>query len=86
MVDYHQGIPEQFRATKEELDAYRKKVVQYLTSMCMVKEMYSKGIIDKADYAICEAKMAEKYGISAKDTCRKSNPDDPKSFIPLTDK
>ena len=86
MANYHQGIPEQFRATKEELDAYRERMVQYLTSMCIVKEMYSKGIIDKADYAICEAKMAEKYGIPAKDTRRKSDPDDPKSFIPLSEK
>ena len=86
MPNYHQVVPEQFRATKEELDAYHERIVRYLTSMCMFKDAYSKGIIDKADYALCEEKMAEKYGIPAKDTRRKSDPDDPKSFIPLTDK
>lgn len=75
------GIPEQFKPTKEETDAYRDKVVRYLTSMAMFKEMYHKELIDKSDYAEMEKMMATKYGISDKSIYRHSDPDDPNSFI-----
>lgn len=79
-------LPDQFRASKEELDAYREKVTQYLTSMCLVKEMYSQGIIDREDFAKCEKLMADKYGISDIDTHRHPDPEDPKKFYCSLDK
>ena len=86
MANIHNPLPEQFRASKEELQAYRERVTQYLTSMCLVKQMYREGIIDKADYAMCEEKMAEKYGLPDISIYRKSDPDDPKSFIKVKPK
>ena len=74
------SIPEQFRASKEEMDAYRERITTYLTSMSLVKQMYREGIIDKDDYAKCEDLMATKYGISEIDTTRHTDPDDPRSF------
>lgn len=73
-------LPEQFRTPKEDLAAYRESVTHYLTSMCLVKEMYSQGIIDKDDFATCEDLMAQKYGLSEKSIYRHPDPENPEKF------
>lgn len=74
-------LPPEGRLPKEQVEAYEKRVQTYLASMALVKDMYVKGILDKADYAKCEALMAEKYGIPDISIYRHSDPDDPYSFI-----
>ena len=73
---YDESLPEQLRPKKEEVDATRKRVADYQTAMCLIKEMYTKGIINKADYAVSEAKIAEQYGLSDKSIFRCYDPDD----------
>lgn len=77
MASAHPPIPEQFRKSKEELDEYQERVVRYLASMNMFREMYRKGILDKADFAVCDKVMAEKYGLSDNSIYRYSDPDNP---------
>lgn len=84
-MTHRPSIPKQFQMPKEELDAYREKLIKYVTSMAIFKDMYHRGIIDKADYAVTEAKIAEKYGIPKISIYRSSDPDDPYSFIKSDD-
>ena len=80
---YDETIPEQLRPKKEEVDATRKRVTEYRTAMCVIKEMYTKGIINKTDYVVCEAKIAEEYGFSDKSIFRAYDPDDYRVSEPL---
>lgn len=84
MPNYHEGpLPENLRPKKEDLDAQRKRVTEYQTAMCLIKEMYSKGVINKADYVVSEAKIAEQYGLSDKSIFRFYDPDDSRASEPL---
>ena len=76
MASTHPPIPPEFRKSKEELDEYQERVVKYLASMSMFREMYKRGILDKADFAVCDKVMAEKYGLSDNSIYRYSDPDD----------
>lgn len=80
MSTAHPPIPEKYRKTEEELEAYRKKVAKYLVAMSAFKQMYKRGVIDKADFAVCDKLMAEKYGLPGNSIYRYTNPDDPHSL------
>lgn len=93
MQNRNPQIPEQFRISPEERDVYWHKIIQFESSMAMFRQMYKRGIIDKAEYAICEKKMAEKYGLPENSVFLGTDPDRPDSFdssvtdvsIPLVD-
>ncbi len=76
MSNKQSQIPQEFRASNEELDEYRENVIRYMTSMAVVKNMYKQGIVDKDDFTICDKLMADKYGISDKSIYRCKDPDD----------
>lgn len=63
MPQVHPQIPEQFRASKEELEAYKLRLFDYHNAMVIAKEMFKREIIDRADYAKIEQAMADKYEI-----------------------
>ena len=76
MANRYDNLPEQFHCSKEEMEAFRKRVVQYKTSMCIIKEMYQKEIIDRAEYVKSEKEIAAKFDLSDKSIFRCYDPDD----------
>lgn len=80
MPSIHPAILKEFQSTKEELDAYRERLVHYMTAIDVAIQMYKEGIINEDDYTKCEKIMAEKYGISDISVYRRRDPEDPRSL------
>lgn len=62
-MNQHPPIPEEYRATQEELSAYQDRVVKYTVSLTVFKKLFRDhpDLFNEAEWQKIESLLAEKY-------------------------